>query len=69
MPAKSGNAWKQERASVHLRGKDRPRSNKYAHTDNDKRPAAGSRSRVWVGGYKRANGEHVKGHYRAVAQH
>jgi len=66
MPAKNGRAWKMERSSVTIRGKARPRSNKYSRADHSKRPGAGGRSRVWVGGYTRANGTQVKGHYRVI---
>jgi hypothetical protein len=66
MPAKSARAWKLERATVHRAGKARSRSNKYTKSDNDQRPAAGSRSRVWVGGYTRNDGTVVAGHYRAA---
>lgn len=66
MPSAKGRSWKMERASVHTRGKDRPRSNKYSSGDSGKKPAAGSRSRVWVGGYKRADGSKVKGYYRNI---
>ncbi len=65
MPNKSGRAWKLERASVDQKG-GRPRSNKYSGSDNDSRPAAGSRSRVWVGGYTRSDGTQVHGYYRGT---
>jgi hypothetical protein len=65
MPAKRGRAWKLERTTVHA-GKSRPRSNKYTPADHDRRPAPGSRSRVWVGGYTRHDGTPVAGHYRAA---
>lgn len=58
--------WKMERASVHRANKTRPHSNKYSHSDSHKAPAAGSRSRIWVGGYRRADGTAVAGHYRAT---
>jgi hypothetical protein len=58
-----------ERASVSEKGKDRPRSNKYSGTDAGERPAPGERQRVWVGGYTRADGRQVKGHYRTIGQH
>lgn len=65
---KKGNrSWKMERASVR-RGSDRARSNKYSSGDTTRRPAAGSRSRVWVGGYTRSDGTKVSGHYREVAE-
>ena len=66
----SGNgkrSWKMERASVSRAGKSRPRSNKYSGGDSGKRPSPGSRDQVWVGGYTRADGSKVKGHYRATA--
>ena len=56
MPTSKGRSWKLERASVTTRGKSRPRSNKYSGGDSGKRPAPGSRDRVWVGGYTRATG-------------
>ena len=62
----SGGAWKLERASVTTPGKKRPHSNKYSESDQDKKPGAGERTRAWVGGYTRADGKKVKGHYRAI---
>ena len=59
------SAWKNERASVSKRGSARARSNKYSKSDQTERPARGSRSRVWVGGYERGDGTRVKGHYRS----
>jgi hypothetical protein len=59
-----GRAWKMERASVSTGGKTR--SNKYSGSDSHKKPAAGSRDQVWVGGYERADGTRIKGHYRAT---
>jgi hypothetical protein len=67
MPKQQGRAWKMERASVHVAGKSRPRSNKYSASDQSKKPAPGERQRVWVGGYVRADGTRVNGHYRALA--
>ena len=64
MPAKSGRAWKTERASVSKAAASRPRSNKYSGGDAGKKPGAGDRSRVWVGGYTRKDGTKVGGHYR-----
>ncbi|QEG26101.1 hypothetical protein GobsT_08360 [Gemmata obscuriglobus] len=64
-----GRAWKMERASVSVPGKSRPRSNKYSGGDADQRPAPGARQQVWVGGYTRADGTKVEGHYRATAGH
>ena len=62
---RSSRSWKMERASVNKRGTARARSNKYSKSDASERPAAGSRSRVWVGGYERADGTRVAGYYRA----
>ncbi len=67
MPPSKGRAWKMERASVTVPGKDRPRSNKYSGGDADAKPAPGSRVRVWVGGYTKADGTKIEGHYRATA--
>lgn len=66
MPRTKSKTWKLERACVHRKGSAKPRSNKYSKSDNDERPNAGSRSRVWVGGYTRSDGIAIKGHYRAV---
>ena len=66
MATKNGRAWKLERASVTVPGKTRPRSNKYSGGDPGKKPEPGSRERVWVGGYTRADGTKVAGHYRAT---
>jgi len=65
---KSGRAWKLERASVTAKGESRPRSNKYAESDKDQKPKPGERTRAWVGGYTRADGKKVKGHYRELSQ-
>jgi hypothetical protein len=59
-------SWKNERASVSRKSTARPRSNKYSRSDQTKRPEAGSRSRVWVGGYTRSDGTAVEGYYRAA---
>ena len=67
MPNAKGRAWKQERASVKVAGKTRPRSNKYSGGDSGKKPTAGSRDQVWVGGYTRNDGTKVSGYYRATA--
>jgi hypothetical protein len=64
---KKGRAWKLERASVTVKGKPRPRSNKYSGPDRDMRAAPHTRNRVWVGGYVRADGTKVHGHYRSTA--
>ncbi len=61
----SKRSWKNERASVSRKPSTRPRSNKYSRSDQTKRPAAGERDRVWIGGYTRADGTRVSGHYRA----
>ena len=67
MPNAKGRAWHLERASVKVAGKSRPRSNKYSANDSSKKPAPGERQQIWVGGYTRADGHKVKGHYRATA--
>ena len=67
MPKKQGRSWHLTRASVHRKGADRPRSNKYSAHDQDERPAVGERKRVWVGAYSRADGTRVEGHYRNIA--
>ncbi len=69
MAKAKGRAWKMERASVSVPGKSRPRSNKYSGSDSTKRPAPGTREQVWVGGYKRADGTKVEGHFRAAPNH
>jgi hypothetical protein len=66
MATTKGRGWKNERASVTVRSKNRPRSNKYSGGDSKRRPGAGSRSRVWVGGYTRADGSKVSGYYRSA---
>lgn len=58
--------WKMERASVSRKEKSRPRSNKYSKSDSTKKPPAGSRERIWVGGYTREDGTAVAGYFRAV---
>ena len=65
---KNGGSWKKERASVSVRGQSRPRSNKYSGGDPGRKPVAGKRSRVWVGGYTRSDGKEVKGYYRSLHQ-
>lgn len=59
-------SWKAERASVSVKGKTKPRSNKYSKSDTTTKPAPGERDRVWVGGYTRADGSQVAGHYRGT---
>ena len=59
----SKRSWKMERASVSRKPVARPRSNKYSRSDSSKQPEA-DRSRVWVGGYERADGTRVSGYYR-----
>ena len=66
MPNKTGKSWKLTRATVHKKNASHPRSNKYSKHDQDERPPAGARGKVWVGGYTRADGTRVEGHYRAV---
>jgi hypothetical protein len=66
MPSAKGRAWKNERASVTVKGRSRPRSNKYSASDTTERPGVGERERVWVGGYTRADGTQVKGYYRSI---
>jgi hypothetical protein len=66
MTSAKGRAWTLERASVHVRGRLRPRSNKYSGGDTTTRPTPHTRSRVWVGSYTRADGTRVRGHYRAA---
>lgn len=64
MPKRS--SWKNERASVSRKGSNRSRSNKFSGSDTTRRPPAGSRSRVWVAGYTRADGTEVAGHFRQL---
>ena len=66
MATTKGRSWKNERASVTVRGKSRPKSNKYSGGDTGKKPGAGSRMQVWVGGYRRADGSKVSGYYRGT---
>jgi hypothetical protein len=66
MPNRQGRPWKLERASVNERANSRPRSNKYSESDSGKKPAPGSRERVWVGGYEKADGTKVEGYYRST---
>lgn len=58
------SGWKIERASVHKSGANKAKSNKYTKSDDDERPAAHSRTKIWVGGYIRKNGQRVEGHFR-----
>lgn len=69
MAQSKSRSWKMERASVSVKDKSRPRSNKYAKSDTDEKPASGSRQRVWVGAYERSDGTKVPGHYRGLAGH
>ncbi|MBX9627101.1 MAG: hypothetical protein K2X82_25085 [Gemmataceae bacterium] len=64
MAAAKGRSWKLERASVSQPGKSRPRSNKYSGSDAKKAPPPGTRDRVWVGGYTKADGTKIAGYYR-----
>jgi hypothetical protein len=61
MPAKSGRAWKLERAGVSRNG-GRAKSNKYSGGDSSRKPDPGIRERVWVGGYTLQDGTKVAGH-------
>jgi hypothetical protein len=63
----ANRSWKMERASVRRGGRTRSSSNKYSRSETTERPSSGSRSRVWVGGYKRSDGTKVSGHYRESA--
>lgn len=63
----NGRAWKMERASVSKKNASRPKSNKFSRTgDSSKKPAPGSRTRTWVGGYTRADGSKVAGYFREI---
>lgn len=66
MPAEKRSSWKMERASVHMKGATRPRSNKFSGSDADERPAAHTRKKIWVGGYTRADGVRIEGHFRSA---
>jgi hypothetical protein len=66
MANKSGRSWKMERASVNSKEASRPRSNKFSDNDSSKKPAPGSRQRVWVGGYTKSDGTQVEGYYRST---
>jgi hypothetical protein len=68
MPKRGNRSWKNERASVNRKGASKPRSNKYSGSDTKARPARGSRTRVWVGGYTRRDGTEVSGHYRGTGR-
>jgi hypothetical protein len=61
---KTGRAWKQERASVTLQSRNR--SNKYRPrpTDPGSAPPAGTRQKIWVGGYTKKDGTKVPGYFR-----
>ena len=65
MTSSTRRSWKGERASVSHASRSRPRSNKYSGNDS-RRSSPSSRDRVWVGGYTRADGSKVKGHYRGT---
>ncbi len=66
MANSKGRAWKLERASVTVAGQSRPRSNKYSKSDRTRKPPAGTRKRVWIGGYTRSDGVRVSGYYRGT---
>lgn len=63
---RGGRSWKMERASVTRQSNNRSKSNKYSKSDGGDKPMPGSRSRVWVGGYTRADGTKVEGYYREL---
>lgn len=43
-------SWKMERASVTVKGKERPHSNKYSHADGGAKPDVGAPTQTaWVG--------------------
>lgn len=64
MAKNASRSWKLERASVSKDGKTR--SNKYSGSDSKDAPPPGSRERVWVGGYTKADGTKVEGYYRGA---
>jgi hypothetical protein len=66
MASRKGRSWKLERAGVNRGSSARSRSNKFSKSDSKPRPAPHSREKVWVGGYKRADGTKVSGHFRAT---
>jgi hypothetical protein len=66
MASQKGRSWKLERAGVNRGSSGRSKSNKYSKSDSKLRPAPHSREKVWVGGYKRADGTKVAGHFRAT---
>ncbi|MBC7817426.1 MAG: hypothetical protein IAG10_11095 [Planctomycetaceae bacterium] len=66
MPTKRRSTWKIERASVTVKGHSRPRSNKFSGMDRDQRPAPHTRQKVWVGGYTKADGTQIQGHFRST---
>ena len=68
MPNRGNRSWKNERASVDRKGTSKPRSNKYSGSESKARPPRGSRTRVWVGGYKRQDGTEVSGYYRGTGR-
>lgn len=68
MPSARGRSWKNERASVNRKGSSKPRSNKYSSNDSSRKPKPNTRSRVWVGGYTRADGTEVHGYYRGTGR-
>jgi hypothetical protein len=68
MNRNNSRSWKMERASVNVKGKARPHSNRYSSSDQSRKPAPGSRQRVWVGGYVKQDGTKVAGHYRNLAK-
>jgi hypothetical protein len=66
MAIPKGRSWRLERAGVNRRGADRSRSNKFSKSDSKPAPPARTRGRVWVGGYRKADGTKVAGYYRST---
>lgn len=62
---KSGWAWKLNvRASANP--EVTPQNRKVFKSDTSTKPAPGTRTSVWVGGYTRADGTKVEGYYREL---
>lgn len=69
MATHRGVSWRLERATVHKKRRERPRSNKYSGGDQEVLPKAHKRKQTWVGGYKRRSGKKIKGYFRSNAQY
>jgi len=55
MAAKTGTgSWKKERTT----------GRKYSGEDSDKTPAPGTREKIWISGYTRADGKKIEGYFR-----